>query len=277
MQVSADPYDVLMPKQNFSSDVLGVLDKMRLDDRWQDLGDGWLCIDKLDYVGGSAPRWEGAIHRTWTLEHPHRSGPQFGVKPLNLPDGQGIAEHIGFLYDVKREILWLQRDRRICGKLFFGDYLRAMTATSFGLTLRTRQDGLKRLAGLHVFRSIELAFLTDELKKARTTGVSRWLRQAGSYGAARIEIKLTPLRRGTLDPSTKQVVEDLVATYSDNPDAVAKAKVKGRVDEDSEDDFIDLVRDRDYLATRIPSDKSRTAVRMIEAVRKIWSDNRGKV
>lgn len=283
-QVKADPFDVqLANDQDFSTDVLQPLAKLPLihmdgqPSRWMDLGDGWLVVDHLDRIGGKYPRWEGAIQRVFNNEHPNHSGPHRTTAPLKLDPADGLGEHVAFLYDEESKLLWLQRDRRVCGKLYFGDYLRALVPVSFSLVIRLRTDALKRARKLNAVRGLSFAYLTRDSNKPKGS-IEKLLARFSGFGAARIEIKLTPVRGGTLDPSVKQVVADVASEIEDESDVIGKATVLGRMNEDDERDmFIDLLRDRAPMSFNIPANRTRDARRLIAAVREIWSDNRDKV
>lgn len=282
--VKADPFDIqLADGQDFGTDVLQPLARLPLKytpgqpSRWLNLGDGWLVVDRLDKVTTKHPRWEGTIQRVFNNEHPYESGPNHPSSPLNLSPETGLGEHVAFLYDESSKLLWLQRDRRVCGKLLFGDYLRSMVPVSFSLVIRLRTDALKRARKLKVVRAISFAYLTRDSNNPQGS-LEKLLAKFSGYGAARIEIKLTPQRRGALDPSSKQLITDVAAEIEDDPEAIGKATVSGRMSDDDESDtIIDMIRDRMSLSTNIAANRTRDAGRLIGAVRGIWSANRDKV
>lgn len=283
-QVKADPFDVqLADGETFADDVLKPLAALPLayvkgrPSRWQDLGDGWLVIDHLDQIGGKYPRWEGAIQRVFNTEHPYHSGPNRKSQPLALGADEGLGEHVAFLYDEETNLLWLQRDRRVCGKILFGDYLRELVPVSFSLVIRLRTDALKRARKLHKVRSFSFAYLTRDSNRPKGS-IEQLLARFSGFGAARIEIKLTPERGGTLNPSVKEVVQDVASEIEEESDVIGKATITGRMDEDDErDTFIDMIRDRIPMSVNIPANRTRDARRLIAAVRDIWSANRNKV
>lgn len=283
-QVKADPFDVqLANDENFATDVLQRLAALPLEyvegqpSRWQDIGDGWLVMDHLERIGGKYPRWEGAIQRIFNTEHPYHSGPHRKSGPLALKDDEGLGEHVAFLYDEAANLLWLQRDRRVCGKLHFGDYLRDLAPVSFSLVIRLRTDALTRARRLREVRNLSFAYVTRDSNKPKGP-IEKLLAKFSGFGAARIEIRLAPMRGGTLDPSVKQVVEDVASEIEDDPHAIGKATVVGRMDEEDErDTVIDMIRDRANMYFNIPANRTRDAKRLIAAVREIWSANRDKV
>lgn len=245
-------------------------------DRWFDLGDGWLVLDRLDYTGGKLPRWEGAIQRTLIHEHPNRSGPKVGTNPLNLPDDEGLGSHVAFLYDVNAKLLWLQRDRSIVGRIYLGDYLRSMTNTTFSMVARLRTDSLKRARKMKTIRIIDFAYLTEGHQRPKGK-LGRMLDKLSGYGAARIEIRLSPKRGDTLDPSAVDAVTDLLDAYEEDSERIGKAQIIGRQNPNLDDEFIDLIRDRMQFGETIAAHRSRDADRLINAVRSVWSANRGRV
>ncbi|MDQ1446774.1 MAG: hypothetical protein QOI20_3238 [Acidimicrobiaceae bacterium] len=283
--VKADPFDVQMTdEQEFGLNVMEPLSGLPLDyeigkpSRWQDLGDGWLVIDRLAQIAGKYPRWEGAIQRVFNTEHPNEAGPNHPTQPLQLAAEKGLGEHVAFLYDETSRLLWLQRDRRVCGKMHFTDYLRTMAAVSFSLAVRLRKDSVKRARKLRSVRRLEFAYLTQESHQAKGS-LEELLAKFTGYGAARIEVTLTPVRGGTLNPSVKHLVDGLATEIDDKTGGVRKALVSGRMtaDEDEDDTLIDMLRDRTPMSTSVAANRTRSADRLIAAVRSIWSNNRSKV
>lgn len=282
-EVKADPYDIELENgKDFATDVLAVIQALprQYEDgepsRWWDIGDGWLLVDHLERKGGQYPRWEGTFLRVRNEDLPNRSGPR-GITDLDLDDDEGLGEHIAFLYDEKTNLLWFQRDKRIVGKLLCMDYLRKMSGTSFAHSMRLREDAVRRARRLKVVRRVELGYLTDDMRNA-TGPLAKGLRLLMGYGAARIDVILTPSRGGSLDPEVKDLVADLGEEVEQDTGRVDKAKIKGRYEEDEErDEVIDLLRDRLAMSVRISRERRRDPIRLIGAVREIWSENRTKV
>ena len=280
-RISADPYDVVLADDaDFVKSVLEPLDALPVNyvagqpSRWHQYGDDWLAIDQLRRVGGTSPRWEGAIQRSFSNEHPYRSGPTAGTRPLGLPTGEGVAEYVAFLYDESSRLLWLQRQRRVVGKGYFTDYLRALTGVTFSIAHRLRDDSVKRARKLAKIRHYEMSYLTDELKNAKGS-LANLIRSWSHYGAYKITVKLTPVRGGTLNANAKRLVDETGSEVEDG-DAIAKAVIAG-IDENDEDRIIDLIRDKEKFSTMIPVSRSQDPARLVGAVRRIWSENQAKV
>lgn len=277
--VRADPYDVQVEgDEDFVKKVLQPLADIEVKDRWEQMGDDWFCVDHLRSVRGTSPRWLGAIQRSFTYEHPLKSGPKVATESLGLENGTGVASHIAFLYDETEKLIWLQRDRNVIGKLSFTDYLRIKSSTTFAMVPRLRTDSVERARTLKHIRRFEFAYLSpaDVLKRNRSP-LTKLLSQFGTYGAYRIEVALIPSRGTTLDPDARELVAMVADAVDEGGDEIPKAQVKGRVDENEDDTFIDLVRDKQKFAVEIRHERSRDAERLITAVSKIWSDNRRKV
>jgi hypothetical protein len=266
----------LVDDADFAEEVMKPLFAIKDTQRWRQMADDWFSVDHLQRTAGATPRWVGAIQRSRSNEHPQKSGPTVGTSPLNLRDDEGVASHVAFLYDETKKLLWLQRDRSIIGKLDFSDYLRIMTNVSFGLTARLRDDSVARAKKLKRYRGIDFAFVQQTDAKAKSK-LAKLLSSFGHYGAYRIEVSLTPVRGGTLNPDAREVVNSLAESIEADDGEVTKAHIKGRIDEDDEDMLIDLIRDKQRFSIDIARARTRTAPRLMAAVERIWSDNRSRV
>ena len=282
-KVSADPYDVLVDDDHdFVEHVLKPVAALSMDyedgepSRWLDLGEGWLCMNDIKRVsGGSArPRWEGSMQRINNKNLPGRASPR-GRRELDIDDDEGLDRFIGFLYDEGAKLLWLQRDRAVCGKLLFMDYLNTKSGTAVWAAIRLRKDAIARAKKLKVIRSVDFAYLdedTDGSKGPLEKKLDKFLK----YGAGRIDVRISSERKGTLTPDAKELVREVVEELHN--EHIAKAQIKGRYEEDDEKDtVIDLLRDRAKLAISVAEDRRQDPVRLVGAVRDIWLEFRDKV
>lgn len=245
--------------------------------RWQEAEHGWLVIDLLNEHEGSYPRWEGTIARVQVKDLGHIIGPK-GSTPLHkrLEEDEGYSRHIAFLYDKRTELLWLQRDRRIVGQTAFGDYLRDVTSTSVSMKMVLADNALERANGLGVLRFASVGFYP---KRGNASDLDEFLEQTEKFGDVRVDLKISAGRKQGLGEPVRKFVRAIGRAISKGDQSLVEtAKVGGRLTEDDKKDMvIDLFNDRLDLTQHISDDRTREPMRLVSAVRQIWSRHRDDV
>lgn len=289
-QLIADPFQIQVKKDvDFTVDVLERVFAMSDDwdnknnsgSRWLDYSDSWLFLDNLkrhrtqDKRGRATQDYFlGSLLRARTEELPVQVG-RNGVSPLQIPSDEGIGEHLAFLWDPERSMLWLQRERNV-GRIALMYYLRSLSGNAAGIIPVFQSDAPARAKKVKDVKRIEFTYLIAEQSHS-PRGFFSFINKLEGYGAARIEVRVKPVRGAYLDPSARQAVREIAEEVEQGTGIVEKAKVWGDISDDEANVFIDLLRQRGEFTTGISRQKSRDPGRLMQAVRNIWLTHRDEV
>lgn len=290
--MKVDPFAVQVAKEmDFTTNVLELIFAQRDDwenratskrGRWGEYSDGtWLFLQHLSKhstrASGSSPAteyWLGSACRARTVDLPQQVTKD-GVSPLDIDDDGGVIEHVAFLWEPKRKILWLQREASV-GRTALAHYLRNQSGVTVGLVPIFKSDAPQQAKKMKEVKKIDVTYLVGEAKP-KAKGFFKVVRELEEYGAARIEIKITPARGAYLDPSAREAVSEIADEVIANTRTVTKAKVWGDLDKAAENVLVDLLKARSEFSTKVDTSKSKDPQRLMKAVKNIWVTHRDDI
>lgn len=201
-----------------------------------------------------------------------------GTKPLidKLADDEGYSHHVAFLWDVKQEVLWFQRDRYVVGQEAFADYLRDRLDLPIAMKIILRSDAIERALKLETIKSFNFSFYPHDASEP-SGDLAKFVEVAQQYGDIRVDIRLASKRAQTLPVKIKNLVRGVAGVVKRGDTSVASAKVEGRPAPDEDVSVVDLFKDRNEFSRNLSSERTRDPLRLIAAVRDIWSAQRDSI
>lgn len=287
-----DPFEVQVAKNiDFTDDLLKPV-FARKDDwehrangkgRWWEYTDGtWLFLQNLEEhtskAAGKRPAstyWVGSACRARTDELPQQVT-KHGVSPLSIAieDG-GVLAHVAFLWEPERKLLWLQREREV-GRTALMAYLRSQSGVAAGAIPIFETDAPAQAMKMKDVKKIDVTYIVGN-QDAKPKGFFKTLKQLEGYGAATIEIKITPSRGNYLDAGAREVVKDIAGEVIGKTGTVQKAQIWGDLSKEDENVLVDLLRERSDYSTEVDKDKTSDPERLMRAVRNVWIAHRDDI